>query len=88
MIVFGFLFQERRIRCTYLDGIINVKISYAFKNSGQMAGENMKIKFLKYEIISFIFFINACTWFFLDNYFSHTKYILFTFSNITILGNH
>ncbi len=44
----------------------------------------MKIKFLIYEIISFLFFINACTWFFLDNYFSYTKYILITFLNITI----
>ena len=49
----------------------------------------MKIKILIYEIISFIFFINACSWLLpFYNYFGYTKYIIFTFSNITstILG--
>lgn len=44
----------------------------------------MKIKILIYEIISFLFFINACSWLPFCDYFDYTKYIIFTFSNITI----
>jgi len=41
-------------------------------------------KFQKYEIASFIFFLNSCTWLFLDSVFSLQKYFWFMVLNITL----
>lgn len=41
-------------------------------------------KFQKYEIAAFIFFVNSCTWLFLDSVFSSQKYFWFMVLNITL----
>ena len=52
---------------------------------------NMNKQFIKYEMLSFLLFINACTWVLLEHYFnifSTTEHLWFTIPDVilTIIG--